>query len=192
MPARRRLAAHGCDARLIWLRSRNEIGAHTAQAALRAAERDADLTGQAIMYRALGTFRAYADVLAHLRNGDIYQRLASGFGVGLATAYRYIRETTALLAARAPSLDRAVTRLAGSFSNFALLDGTVIRIDRCGDRDRLKACYSVKVRHHGITLQVLTDPYGRRCHRVAALTRAECLVLTQSAIDRCCLSMRPE
>ena len=76
-------------------------------------------------------------VLAHLRNGDTYQRLATGFGIGLATAYRYIRETTDLLAARAPSLDRAVTRLAGSFSNYALLDGTVIRIDRCGDFGKL-------------------------------------------------------
>lgn len=89
------------------------------------------------------------------------QRLAAGFGIGLAIAYRYIRETTDLLAARAPSLTQAVTRLADSFSNYALLDGTVIRIDRFGDRDRLKACYSVKTRHHGITLQVLTDPYGR-------------------------------
>lgn len=112
-------------------------------------------------WRRLPSNRQALLVLAHLRNGDTYQRLAAGFGIGLATAYRYIRETTDLLAARAPSLGRAVARLAGSFSNYALLDGTVIRIDRCGDRERLKACYSVKTRHHGITLQVLTDPYGR-------------------------------
>lgn len=95
-------------------------------------------------WRRLSSNRQALLVLAHLRNGDTYQRLATGSGIGVATAYRYIRETTDLLAAQAPSLDRAVTRLARSFSSYALLDGTVIRIDRTGDRDRLKASYSVK------------------------------------------------
>jgi hypothetical protein len=31
-------------------------------------------------------------VLAHLRCGDTYARLAAGFRIGIATAYRYIRE----------------------------------------------------------------------------------------------------
>lgn len=31
-------------------------------------------------------------VLAHLRNGDTYTRLAAGFGIGVVTVYRYIRE----------------------------------------------------------------------------------------------------
>ena len=53
-------------------------------------------------------------VLAHLRNGDTYARLAAGFGVGLATVYRYVREATDLLAARAPSLTAALWRLAGN------------------------------------------------------------------------------
>jgi hypothetical protein len=37
-------------------------------------------------------------VLAHLRNGDTYTRLAAGFEVGLATAFRYVREAVDLLA----------------------------------------------------------------------------------------------
>ncbi|MGZ3146567.1 transposase [Lentzea chajnantorensis] len=112
-------------------------------------------------WRRLPSNRQALLVLAHLRNGDTYQRLASGFGIGLATAYRYIRETTDLLAANAPALGPAVIALARSFSNYALLDGTVIRTDRAGDRDRQKAHYSAKTGHHGITLQILTDPYGR-------------------------------
>ncbi len=37
-------------------------------------------------------------VLAHLRNGDTYTRLAAGFRVGVATVYRYVREAVDLLA----------------------------------------------------------------------------------------------
>jgi hypothetical protein len=43
-------------------------------------------------------------VLAHLRNGDTYARLAGGFGVGIATVCRYVHEAVALLAAAAPTL----------------------------------------------------------------------------------------
>lgn len=32
----------------------------------------------------------------HLRNGDTHQRLASGFGIGLATVHRHIREVVDL------------------------------------------------------------------------------------------------
>jgi hypothetical protein len=46
-------------------------------------------------------------VLAHLRNGDTYTRLAAGFGIGMATAYSYIREALELLAATATTQDQA-------------------------------------------------------------------------------------
>ncbi|MBE1563611.1 hypothetical protein H4W81_006390 [Nonomuraea africana] len=36
-------------------------------------------------------------VLAHLRNGDTYARLASGFAIGITTAWRSIREAIDLL-----------------------------------------------------------------------------------------------
>jgi DDE superfamily endonuclease/Helix-turn-helix of DDE superfamily endonuclease len=97
-------------------------------------------------------------VLAHLRNGDTYHRLAAGFGIGVATVCRYIHETVDLLSRLAPSLLEAVEQLAGSGSNYALLDGTVIRIDRVHHQ---KPYYCMKTRHHGITLQALTDPHGR-------------------------------
>ena len=41
-------------------------------------------------------------VLAYLRKGETFAELAAGFGVGTTTAWRYVEETVALLAARAP------------------------------------------------------------------------------------------
>jgi hypothetical protein len=43
-------------------------------------------------------------VLAYLRKGETFAELAAGFGVGTTRAWRYVNETTALLAARAPKL----------------------------------------------------------------------------------------
>jgi hypothetical protein len=42
-------------------------------------------------------------VLAYLRKGDPFAELAAGFGIGTATAWRYVSETVALLAARSRS-----------------------------------------------------------------------------------------
>jgi hypothetical protein len=47
-------------------------------------------------------------VLAHLRKGETHAALAAGFGVGTATAWRYVTETVRLLAARAPKLAPAL------------------------------------------------------------------------------------
>ncbi|MDQ7909470.1 transposase family protein [Phytohabitans sp. ZYX-F-186] len=108
-------------------------------------------------WRGLTPGRQALLVLAHLRNGDTYTRLAAGFEVGLATVYRYVREATDLLAARAPSLTAALWRLAGNGHRLGVLDGTVVRIDRLrGDLDRLY--YSGKHHHHGVNLQGLVDP----------------------------------
>jgi hypothetical protein len=53
-------------------------------------------------------------VLAHLRKGETLAGLAAGFGVGTATAWRYVTETTRLLAARGPEAGpRAAPREAG-------------------------------------------------------------------------------
>lgn len=108
-------------------------------------------------WRRLSPGRQALLVLAHLRNGDTYARLAAGFGIGIATVCRYVRETVDLLAARAPSLDAAVARLAESGHNYGLLDGSVIRIDRVHEQ---RPYYCVKHHHHGITFQGLSDPYG--------------------------------
>jgi hypothetical protein len=49
-------------------------------------------------------------VLAHLRNGDTYARLAGGFGIGIATVCRYVDEVVELLAATAPTLAQVTCR----------------------------------------------------------------------------------
>lgn len=52
-------------------------------------------------WRKLDPARQALLVLAHLRNGDTYARLAGGLAIGATTAWRYIREAVDLLAALA-------------------------------------------------------------------------------------------
>ncbi|MGX1367733.1 hypothetical protein RKD19_003092 [Streptomyces canus] len=95
-------------------------------------------------------------VLAHLRCGDTYARLAAGFRIGIATVYRYIREAVDLMAALAPTLDQAMTAVRKKA--YVILDGTVLPIDRIAAD---QPYYSGKKKHHGMNLQVLADPAGR-------------------------------
>jgi hypothetical protein len=91
--------------------------------------------------------------LAHLRNGDTLTRLAAGFTISVATAWRYIREAIDLLAAIADDLRQAMARIRRLA--YAILDGTLIPIDRVADQ---KPCYSGKHRRHGVNVQVIADP----------------------------------
>jgi DDE superfamily endonuclease/Helix-turn-helix of DDE superfamily endonuclease len=107
-------------------------------------------------WRRLNPGRQALLVLAHLRNGDTYARLAAGFGIGIATVCRYIREALDLLASAAPSLDQVVYR--ASRLLYVILDGTLIPIDRiAADRPY----YSGKHKRHGVNIQVLADRNGR-------------------------------
>jgi hypothetical protein len=63
-------------------------------------------------WRRLDPERQALLVLAHLRNGDTYTRLAHGFGVGVATVCRNIHEALDLLSTCALSLDRVVAAIA--------------------------------------------------------------------------------
>jgi hypothetical protein len=84
------------------------IRAHRAVA--RSRWRRLDAAGQALL------------VLAHLRNGDTYARLAAGFGIGTTTAWRYVREAVNLLASAAEDVTAAAARAARLA--YAILDGT--------------------------------------------------------------------
>ncbi len=95
-------------------------------------------------------------VLAHLRNGDTYTRLAAGFSIGTTTAWRYVRDSVDLLAALADDVDAAVARAARLA--YAILDGTLIPIDRLADE---RPYYSGKHKQHGVNVQLLADPAGR-------------------------------
>lgn len=107
-------------------------------------------------WRRLPAARQALLVLAHLRCGDTYAQLAAGFRVGIATAYRYLRETVDLLAALAPTLTDAV-RIAQAKA-YVILDGTLLAIDPiAADRPY----YSGKHKRHGMNVQVIADPLGR-------------------------------
>ena len=96
-------------------------------------------------------------VLAYLRKGETFADLAAGSGVGRTTAWRYVQETVALLAARAPKLRRAVRDAKRAGHAYVVLDGTLIPIDRvAADRP----FYSGKHRRHGMNLQVIASPDG--------------------------------
>jgi hypothetical protein len=60
-------------------------------------------------WRKLSAPRQALLVLAHLRCGNTYSRLAAGFGVGVATVHRYVAELVDLLAAAAPWPGRRCT-----------------------------------------------------------------------------------
>lgn len=68
-------------------------------------------------------------MLAHLRRGETFAQLADGFGVGTATAWRYVRETVRLLSARAPKLRCAMGAANRARHAFVVIDGTLIPID---------------------------------------------------------------
>jgi hypothetical protein len=96
-------------------------------------------------------------VLAYLRKGETFAELAAGFGVGVATAWRYVNETVELLAARAPRLREAVRGAKKAGYAYVVVDGTLIPIDRvAADRP----FYSGKHRKHGMNLQVIASPDG--------------------------------
>lgn len=99
-------------------------------------------------------------VLAYLCKGETYADLAGGFGIGLATVFRYCREALDVLAAMAASLTTAIE--IARRKAFVIVDGTLLRIDRVGmtgGRDR--PFHSGKHKRHGVNVQVLADPGGR-------------------------------
>ena len=96
-------------------------------------------------------------VLAYLRKGETFAELAAGFGVGTATAWRYVNETVALLAARAPRLRKAVRDATKAGHAYVVVDGTLIPVNRvAADRP---FC-SGKHKKHGMNLQVIASPAG--------------------------------
>jgi hypothetical protein len=107
-------------------------------------------------WRKLPPARQALLVLAYLRKGETFAELAAGFGISTTTAWRYVTETVALLAARAPVLRRALARAKARHA-FLVIDGTLIPIDRvAADRP----FYSGKHRRHGMNLQVIASPDG--------------------------------
>lgn len=89
---------------------------------------------------------------------------AAGFGIGIATTYRYIREAVDVLAGLAPTLATAVH--AARIKVFVILDGILLPIDRIAADTPY---YSGKHKRHGMNVQVLTDLFGRLLWALPAL-----------------------
>lgn len=96
-------------------------------------------------------------VLAHLRKGETYADVAAGFGVGTATAWRYVTQTVALLAARPPKLRRALAKARQAGHACVVIDGTLIPIDRVAAG---RPFHSGKHRRHGMNLHIISTPDG--------------------------------
>src|ERR1700757_953529 len=108
-------------------------------------------------WRTLNPGRQALLVLAYLRKGETFAEAAAGFGIGTSTAWRYVNETVALLAARAPRLRTAVRDAQKAGCAYVVLDGTLIPVDRvAADRP----FYSGKHKRHGMNLQVIASPDG--------------------------------
>jgi hypothetical protein len=118
-------------------------------------------------WRRLPAGRQALMALAYLRSGDTLTRLAAGFGVSVSTVWRYLREAVDLLAGCADDLAAAMRRAARL--TYAILDGTLIPIDRVADQ---RPYYSGKHKRHGVNVQVLADPAGRLIWASAALPGA--------------------
>jgi len=108
-------------------------------------------------WRKLNPGRQALLVLAYLRKGETFAELAAGFGVGTATAWRYVTKTVALLAARAPELRQALRDARKAGHACLVLDGTLIPIDRVAAG---RPFYSGRHRKHGMNLQVIAGPDG--------------------------------
>jgi DDE superfamily endonuclease len=98
-------------------------------------------------------------VLATLRHDHRLADMAGGNGVSASTIHRWTWEITGLLAARAPRLDRALTKVKKQGGEVVLLDGTLIPTRRrAGTANREN--YNGKHKKHGLLFLALTDETG--------------------------------
>jgi hypothetical protein len=98
-------------------------------------------------------------VLATLRHDHRLADIAGGNGVSASTISRWTWEIIALLAARAPRLDRALAAISRQGREVVLLDGTLIPTRRRpGPANRKN--YNGKHKKHGLLFLALTDEAG--------------------------------
>ncbi|MCX4850639.1 transposase [Streptomyces sp. NBC_00893] len=113
-------------------------------------------------WRALPPGRIAVFVLAVLRHDQRLADMAGGKDISATTIrrWRWRDELIHLLAARAPSLDRGLKKIAQRGGVVVLIDGTLIPTQRrTGEANR--PSYSGKHRRHGLHVLALTDERGR-------------------------------
>ncbi len=92
--------------------------------------------------------------------------VGAGFGVSRATAYRYRDEGLKVLAEQAPDLHESLQQVAEQGWTHVVLDGTVIRSDRCAETttsvhgETINSWYSGKHRAPGGNVQAVIRPDG--------------------------------
>src|SRR4029450_8187015 len=93
--------------------------------------------------------------------------IGAGFGVPRATAYRYRDEGIQVLAAQAPDLHEALQEVAEQGWSHVVVDGKLIRTDRCAETtesvkgETINAWYSGKHRARGGNVQPVIRPDGQ-------------------------------
>ena len=116
--------------------------------------------------RLLTCFRQALLVLVWLRTKGEVAVIGAGFGVPRATAYRYRDEALTVLAAQAPDLHEALAQVAEQGWSHVVVDGKLIRTDRCAETttsvkgETINAWYSGKHRAPGGNVQAVIRPDG--------------------------------
>lgn len=139
-----------------------ELVQHLAR--LLAAERRARGTRRGT--RALTCFYQALLVLIWFRKAEDTGLLGAGFGVSRATAYRYVAEGIAVLAACRPDLHEALQQVADEGWAYVILDGKLFDCDRLSETTTsvkgaaIDAWYSGKHRDFGANIQAIMRPDG--------------------------------
>jgi hypothetical protein len=116
--------------------------------------------------RALSCFWQAVAGLRWFRDRTTCDALARDHGISRATAYRYVDEVIAVLAAQAPGLPAALERAGDEGFSHVILDGKVIACDRCKEPaisvsgEVIDLWYSGKARAHGGNIQAVLAPGG--------------------------------
>lgn len=110
-------------------------------------------------WRKLPPGRIVILVLAVFRHDQRAADLAGGCEVSESTIDRWVKEIIALLAARAPRLDRVLTKLAKAGGEVVLLDGSLVRTERRSGAENRKN-FSGKHKVHGLLFLGFTDTAG--------------------------------
>ncbi len=117
--------------------------------------------------RALSCWKQALLGLVWFRKNEEMTALAAGFGVSRATGYRYRDEVVTVLSAQAPDLHAALEQVAEQGWSHVVLDGTVIRTDRCAETtvstkgETINVWYSGKHRAPGGNVQAVIRPDGQ-------------------------------
>ena len=102
-------------------------------------------------------------VLRWFREDTGMPTLARDAGVSQATGYRYLHEGIDVLAAQAPDLHEVLAAGKAAGWTHVVLDGTLIRTDRCRTKNPDTGhdlWFSGKHREHGGNVQIVSDPDG--------------------------------